>query len=145
MQSFTFKCPTEIVFGKGAEEQVPEKLKAYGATKILIVYGGGSVVRSGLLGHIESALTAAGLVFTSIGGVKPNPRVGLVREGVRLVHEYELDFILAIGGGSVIDSAKGIAHGAANPGIDVWDFCEAHEVHAGRRGADAGGGGQRDE
>ncbi len=122
MQSFTFKCPTEIVFGKGAEEQVPEKLKAYGATKILIVYGGGSVVRSGLLGHIESALTAAGLVFTSIGGVKPNPRVGLVREGVRLVHEYELDFILAIGGGSVIDSAKGIAHGAANPGIDVWDF-----------------------
>ena len=82
MQSFTFKCPTEIVFGKGAEEKVPEKLKAYGATKILIVYGGGSVVRSGLLGRIESALTAAGLVFTSIGGVKPNPRVGLVNIGV---------------------------------------------------------------
>ncbi len=133
MQSFTFKCPTEIVFGKGAEEQVPEKLKAYGATKILIVYGGGSVVRSGLLGHIESALTAAGLVFTSIGGVKPNPRVGLVREGVRLVHEF----------------GEGHRAWRGESGHRCVGFLvrsrEAHEVHAGRRGADAGGGGQRDE
>ncbi len=122
MQSFDFKCPTEVVFGRGAEEQVPEKLKAYGAKRILIVYGGGSVVRSGLLGRIECALTTAGLVFTSIGGVQPNPRVGLVREGVRRVLAHQLDFILAVGGGSVIDSAKAIAHGAANPDTDVWDF-----------------------
>lgn len=122
MQSFTFHCPTEVVFGRGAEDQVPEKLKEHGAKRILIVYGGGSVVRSGLLGRIECALTTAGFVFLTLGGVKPNPRVSLVREGVREILAHKLDFILAVGGGSVIDTAKGIAHGAANPGIDVWDF-----------------------
>ena len=122
MQSFNFKCPTEIVFGRGAEEQVATKLREYGASHIFIVYGGGSVVRSGLLAKVERILLSAGFAVQSLGGVQPNPRLGFVRQGVRTALAFQADFILAIGGGSVIDSAKAIAHGTANPGIDVWDF-----------------------
>lgn len=122
MQSFNFKCPTEIVFGAHAEEQIAEKLRAYGATRVFIVYGGGSVIRTGLLSRIECALTAGGLAFQVLGGVQPNPRVSRVREGVREALAFQANFILAVGGGSVIDSAKAIAHGVSNPGTDVWDF-----------------------
>ncbi|WP_033170412.1 iron-containing alcohol dehydrogenase [Selenomonas sp. ND2010] len=122
MQNFNFKCPTEIVFGRGAEEQVADKLRAYGASRIFVLYGGGSVVKSGLLSKVERILLASGLAFQVMGGVQPNPRLSLVRQGVRMATAFQADFILAIGGGSVIDSAKAIAHGTANPGIDVWDF-----------------------
>lgn len=122
MQSFNFKCPTEVVFGRGAENQVAAKLREYGATKIFIVYGGGSVIKSGLLPNIERQLTEAGLAFQVLGGVQPNPRLSLVRDGVRAAIACGANFILAVGGGSVIDTAKAIAHGTANPGTDVWDF-----------------------
>ena len=122
MQSFNFKMPTEIIFGRHAEDQVAEKLREYGASRVFIVYGGGSVVRSGLLSRIECQLTSNGLAFQVLGGVQPNPRVALVREGIREALAFKANFILAVGGGSVIDSAKAIAHGTANPGTDIWDF-----------------------
>jgi len=122
MQNFTFKCPTDITFGKGAEEQVGKKIKAYGGTHVYIVYGGGSVVRSGLLARVERTLTEAGIAFTVRGGVQPNPLVSHAREGVREAIAFKADFILAVGGGSVIDTAKAIAHGVANPKTDIWDF-----------------------
>ncbi|MCI6606210.1 MAG: iron-containing alcohol dehydrogenase, partial [Mitsuokella jalaludinii] len=122
MQSFEFKMPTEIIFGRHAEDRVAEKLRAYGVSRVYIVYGGGSVVRSGLLSRIECQLTSAGLAFQVLGGVQPNPRVALVREGIREALAFKANFILAVGGGSVIDSAKAIAHGVANPGTDIWDF-----------------------
>ena len=122
MQNFTFKCPTEIVFGRDAELQVAEKIRQYGGHRVFIVYGGGSVVKSGLLARVERCLTSGGLAFEVLGGVQPNPRLSLAREGVREALACKADFILAVGGGSVIDTAKGIAHGVANPGTDIWDF-----------------------
>lgn len=122
MQNFTFKCPTDITFGRGAEEQVGKKIKEYGGTHVFIVYGGGSVVRSGLLARVERTLTEAGIAFTVRGGVQPNPLVSHAREGVREAIAFHADFILAVGGGSVIDTAKAIAHGVANPKTDIWDF-----------------------
>ena len=122
MQAFNFKVPTEIVFGRGAEEQAAEKLMAYNAHRVFIVYGGGSVVKNGLLGKIEKSLQDAGLFTQAKGGVKPNPRLSWVREAVKEAIAFKADFILAIGGGSVIDSAKAVAHGTANPEIDVWSF-----------------------
>ncbi|SHK84037.1 hypothetical protein SAMN05216582_12031 [Selenomonas ruminantium] len=122
MQAFNFKVPTEIVFGRGAEEKVAEKLPTYNAHRVFIVYGGGSIVKSGLLGKIENQLHSAGLFTKSKGGVQPNPRLSWVREAVKEAIDFKADFILAIGGGSVIDSAKATAHGTANPEIDVWSF-----------------------
>ena len=122
MQSFNFKCPTEIIFGKGAETHIAEKIRAYGKSRVFIVYGGGSVIESGLLPRIESQLTAAGLSLQVRGGVKPNPRLAWVRGAINDAMLFKADFILAVGGGSVIDSAKAVAHGVANPGVDIWDF-----------------------
>ncbi len=122
MQAFEFCCPTEIVFGRGAEEKIAEKIRKYGGSRVYIVYGGGSVVKNGLLARIERILTAGGLAFEVLGGVQPNPRVNLAREGVREARLFQANFILAVGGGSVIDTAKAIAHGTANEGTDIWDF-----------------------
>ncbi len=122
MQSFTFQCPTEIVFGPGAELKTAEKIRKYGGHHVYIVYGGGSVIKNGLLARVEQCLTSEGLAFEVLGGVQPNPRLSLAREGVREALAFHADFILAIGGGSVIDTAKAIAHGVANPGTDIWDF-----------------------
>lgn len=122
MQSFEFYCPTEIVFGKGAESKAADKIKKHGGSKVFVVYGGGSVVKSGLLAKIEKELTEAGLGFKALGGVKPNPRVALAREGVKQALDFGADFVLGVGGGSVIDTAKAIAHGIANPDIDIWEF-----------------------
>lgn len=121
MENFTFCSPTNFVFGKGTEEKVGELCSKYGAKKILIVYGGGSVVRSGLLDRVKDSLTKAGLVYTELGGVKPNPEDDKVREGIKMVREEGIDFLLPIGGGSTIDTAKGIACGALYDG-DFWDF-----------------------
>lgn len=119
MQKFTFYTPTEVVFGKGAEDKTAKKVKQYGGSKVLVVYGGGSVKKSGLLDRITETLQAEKIAYEILGGVQPNPRLGLAREGVAQARKMEADFILAIGGGSVIDTAKGIAHGAANPETDI--------------------------
>ena len=122
MQSFTYHCPTEIIFGRGAENAVAEKLRAFGASRVLILYGGGSAERSGLLSRIEKNLTSAGLAFLVMGGVRPNPRVSFVREAIREGIAADVNFVLAVGGGSVIDSAKAVAHGIVNPTVDIWDI-----------------------
>ena len=121
MQNFQYFAPTKVVFGRGTESQAGELVKEQGATKVLIHYGGGSVVRSGLLDRVEASLKEAGIPYVKLGGVKPNPRLSLAREGIELCRKEKVDFLLAVGGGSVIDSTKCIGYGLANEG-DVWDF-----------------------
>lgn len=123
MENFQYYTPTKIIFGRGAEEQTGQLAAEQGCKKVLVHYGGGSVVRSGLLERIYRSLDAVGISYVSQGGVVPNPRLSLVYEGIRLARKEQVDFILAVGGGSVIDSAKAIGYGVANEG-DVWDFYE---------------------
>ena len=123
MGNFQYYTPTKIIFGRGAEEQTGQLAAEQGCKKVLVHYGGGSVVRSGLLERIYRSLDAIGISYVSLGGVVPNPRLSLVYEGIRLARKEQVDFILAVGGGSVIDSAKAIGYGVANEG-DVWDFYE---------------------
>ena len=122
MQAFTQYTPTRIVFGKDTEQQAGSLAKKYGATRVFVVYGGGSVVRSGLLDRVTASLSEAGLEWMAVGGVKPNPRLAFARECVEKSKEFGSDFILAIGGGSVIDTGKATAHGTANPDTDIWEF-----------------------
>lgn len=121
MNNFTFYSPTYFVFGKEEENNVGKYVKRFGGTKVLIHYGGGSVVRTGLLDRVKNSLTAEGLSFVELGGVKPNPRSGLVYEGIELCRKEKVDFVLAVGGGSTIDSSKAIAAGTVYEG-DFWDF-----------------------
>ena len=121
MENFTFYSPTYFVFGKDEEMNAGKYIKRFGGTKVLIHYGGGSVVRSGLLDRVKRSLTDEGLAFVELGGVKPNPRSGLVYEGIELCRKEKVDFVLAIGGGSTIDSSKAIAAGTVYEG-DFWDF-----------------------
>ena len=120
MDNFTFNNPTKIVFGRDAEENCGKEISAYGQN-ILFHYGGGSIKKTGLYDRIVSSLKSAGVKYTELAGVKPNPRLSLVKEGIRICREKKIDFILAVGGGSVIDSAKAIAVGVPYKG-DVWDF-----------------------
>lgn len=122
MKSFNFFSPTEVVFGKGGEQQVGELVKKWGGSKVLLHFGGQSAKKSGLLDRVEASLNAAGVPFVSLGGVQPNPRLSLIYEGIELCKKENVDFILAVGGGSVIDSAKGIGVGLGHPEEDVWDF-----------------------
>jgi alcohol dehydrogenase YqhD (iron-dependent ADH family) len=122
MLNFNYHSPTEVVFGKGAEAQAAGLIKKYAGRRVLIVYGEGSVVRSGLLDRVGEGLLAGGLFVAHHGGAMPNPHLSFVREGVEKALVAEVDFILAVGGGSAIDAAKAIAHGTANPEIDVWKF-----------------------
>ncbi|MBQ5769223.1 MAG: iron-containing alcohol dehydrogenase [Clostridiales bacterium] len=121
MFDFKYFTPTKVVFGKNTEVQVADLIKEFGGTKILIHYGGGSVVRSGLLKRVTDTLDAAGISYVTLGGAVPNPHLGLVYEGIELCKKEKVDFLLAVGGGSAIDSAKAIGYGVANEG-DVWDF-----------------------
>jgi len=121
MENFQFYSPTEFVFGKDAEQQVGRLLKFYQATKVLIHYGGGSVIKSGLLGRVEKKLQEEGISYVLLGGAKPNPVDSLVYVGIDLCRKENVDFVLAVGGGSAIDSAKAIAAGALYDG-DFWDF-----------------------
>lgn len=123
MATYKYFTPTKVIFGKGAEDQVGALLKESGARRVLLHYGGGSVQRSGLLDKVKATLAAEQIAYAELGGVVPNPRLSLVRQGIALMKQEQLDFILAIGGGSVVDSAKAIGYGAANEG-DVWDFYE---------------------
>ncbi len=128
--NFEYFTPTKVVFGRGAEEQTGALVKEQGGHKVLIHYGGGSVVRSRLLEVICRSLDAEGLSYVLLGGVVPNPRLSKVREGIRLCQEENVDFLLAVGGGSVIDSTKAIGYGLANEG-DVWDFYDRKRQAAG--------------
>ena len=121
MNNFTFYSPTCFVFGKDSENQAGSLVKRFGGTKVLIHYGGGSAVKSGLIGRVKASLENEKAECVILGGVKPNPRSSLVYDGIRLCREEKIDFILAVGGGSSIDSAKAIAAGAVYDG-DFWDF-----------------------
>lgn len=122
MDNFVFTNHTKIVFGKGVEGQAGTEVVNYSG-KVLLHFGGGSVIRSGLLDRVRASLKASGVEIVELGGVEPNPRVNLVRDGIKLCKEQNVNFILAVGGGSVIDSAKAIAIGVPYAG-DVWDFYE---------------------
>lgn len=121
MKNFTYQVPTKFVFGRGAENEVGREIRALGGTKVLIHYGGGSAVRSGLIGCVQAALEAEGIAHVELGGVQPNPRDTLVYQGIELARREGVDFVLAVGGGSAIDSSKAIAHGICYDG-DFWDF-----------------------
>ncbi|MCQ2597769.1 MAG: iron-containing alcohol dehydrogenase [Treponema sp.] len=127
MDNFNFYAPTYFAFGKDRENDCGELVKRFGGSKVLIHFGGGSVVRSGLLDRVKVSLTKAGISFVELGGVKPNPRSGLVYEGIELCRKENIDFILAVGGGSSIDSAKAIAAGTVYDG-DFWDFYSGKPV-----------------
>ena len=121
MQDFVYYTPTKIIFGKNTEQQCGGLVKAQKCRKVMIHYGGQSALRSGLVDRIKASLEAEGLAYVTLGGVVPNPRISLIRQGIELARSEGVDFVLAVGGGSVIDSAKGIAYGAVNEG-DVCDF-----------------------
>ena len=121
MENFSFYSPTYFAFGKDSEKQAGSLVRQFGGSKVLIHYGGGSVVRSGLLDRVKQSLADADVPFVELGGVKPNPRSGLVYEGIDLCKKEGVDFILAVGGGSTIDSSKAIAAGVLYDG-DFWDF-----------------------
>ena len=121
MFDFKYFAPTKVLFGKNTESKVADLIKEFGGTKVLIHYGGGSVVRSGLLKRVKDTLDSAGISYVELGGAVPNPHLGLVYEGIELCRKEGVDFLLAIGGGSAIDSAKAIGYGLANEG-DVWDY-----------------------
>ena len=121
MNSFTYYAPTKVVFGLGAEAQAGQLCRDFGATKVLVHFGGQHAVRSGLIDRICASLDEAGLPHVELGGVVPNPRLSLVHKGLELARAEGVDFILAVGGGSVIDSSKSIAYGLACGG-DPWDF-----------------------
>ena len=130
MFDFKYYTPTKVIFGRGTELRVAELIREFGGSRVLIHYGGGSVVRSGLLKKVTDTLDAAGIAYVTLGGAVPNPRLSLVYEGIELCKREGIDFLLAVGGGSAIDSAKAIGYGVANEG-DVWDFYDYKRKAAG--------------
>ena len=118
MKSFEYCVPTRVVFGTDSLDKLPAQLEKCGALRVLVVYGGQSAKKSGLLDKVLALLDGAGISHQELGGVQPNPHLGLAREGVKKAIAMDAQLILAIGGGSVIDTAKAIAHGKANPEID---------------------------
>ena len=124
MKNFRQYTPTEILFGKDTEDLTGEEVRKWGGSRVLIVFGGGSVVRSGLLKRVEDTLVAEGIVYEEFGGVHPNPLMSFAQKGVEEAISFDADLILAVGGGSAIDTAKAIAHGVANPEAtleEIWD------------------------
>ena len=122
MNNFIYETPTKVYFGKDEELEIGKLVAAYHPKKVLIHFGGGSARKSGLLDRVEASLSAENIAYVELGGVVANPELSLVRKGIALCQEEGVDFILAVGGGSVMDSSKDIANGVANPEIDVWDF-----------------------
>lgn len=129
MNNFTFYTPTYFVFGKGTENSTGQYVKQFGGSKVLIHYGGGSVVKSGLLDRVKASLDGEGIKYVELGGVQPNPKSDLVYEGIELCRKEGVDFVLPVGGGSTIDSAKAIAIGVPYDG-DFWDFFKGETVKA---------------
>ncbi len=122
MEKFVYYAPTEIVFGKKAEEQTAAMVKKHGGSRVFLVYGGQSAVKSGMLERIENNLRDNGIEVLSMGGVVPNPLVSTARKMAKAAIAFKADFILGVGGGSVLDTAKAVAHALANPGHDLWEF-----------------------
>lgn len=123
IKDFNFYAPTRVVFGKESEKNIGKLVRDYGGSNVLVHFGGGSAERSGLLNVVRHQLTDAGLKFVELSGVVPNPLLSKVYEGIDLCRQQQIDFILAVGGGSMIDSAKAIGYGVPYAG-DVWDFWE---------------------
>lgn len=123
MNNFSFYAPTKIIFGRGTEAEVGSLVSEYNCKKVLLHYGSGSVKKTGLLDKVKASLDTAHISYVELGGVVPNPRLSLVREGIALCKREGVDFLLAVGGGSVIDSAKAIGYGCAND-FDVWNIFE---------------------
>ncbi len=121
--NFDYYTPTKVVFGRDTELRTGELVREQGGTKVLVHYGGGSAVRSGVLDRVCASLEAAGISYVKLGGVVPNPRLSKVKEGIELCRKEGVDFLLGVGGGSVLDSAKAIGYGLTNEG-DIWDFYE---------------------
>ena len=122
MKNFIYETPTKVYFGKGEENKVGKLIAEYQPQKVLLPYGGKSAKDSGLLDRVKKCLEEENINYVELGGVVANPELGLVREGIALCIQEGVDFVLAVGGGSVLDSAKAIANGAANPDMDVWEF-----------------------
>ena len=127
MKDFNFYAPTRVVFGRESEEKLPQLIQQAGGSKVLVHYGGGSARRSGLLDKVFKMLGEAGISYVELGGVVPNPLLSRVKEGIALCRQEKVDFILAVGGGSVIDSSKAIGYGVCYEG-DVWDFWDGKAV-----------------
>ena len=133
MNNFTFCTPTKVIFGKDIEKQIGETIKGYGASRVLIHYGGGSVKKTGLFDKVVNSLESAGLSYIELGGVEPNPKLSFIHKGIELCKKENIDFILAVGGGSVVDSSKAIGVGLVT-GNDPWQYAstgthpEPHEV-----------------
>ncbi len=127
MNKFEFYSPTKVIFGKGVEERVGSEIKKWGGSKVLVHFGGGSVKKSGLLDRVIASLQSENIEYVLLGGAQPNPRVSLVREGIELCRKANVDFVLGLGGGSAIDSAKAIALGVPYMG-DVWDLFDGKAV-----------------
>ena len=127
MENFSFYSPTYFLFGKKQEHNTGECVKKFGGTKLLIHYGGGSVIKSGVLDRVKKSLDEQGIAYAELGGAQPNPRSGLVYRGIELCRNEKVDFVLAVGGGSVIDSAKAIAAGVPYAG-DFWDFFKGKNI-----------------
>ena len=127
MKDFNFYAPTRVVFGRESEEKLPQLIQQYGGGKVLVHYGGGSAKRSGLLDKVFKMLNETGISYVELGGVVPNPLLSKVQEGIDLCRREHVNFILAVGGGSVIDSSKAIGYGVGYPG-DVWDFWDGKAV-----------------
>jgi len=122
MEAFTQNTPTEIIFGKNAENEAANLIKKHGGSRVIIVYGEGSVVKSGLLDKICAGLDGEGISYHKHGGATPNPHLSFAKAGIKAAVDFKADFVLAVGGGSAIDAAKAIAHGTANPETDIWKF-----------------------
>ena len=122
MNNFVYETPTKVYFGRGEEEKVGKLVKDFNPKKVLLHYGGKSAKESGLIDRVKKSLESEGIAYVELGGVCPNPELKLVREGIKLCQSEGVDFVLAVGGGSVMDSAKDIANGVANPDVDVWEF-----------------------
>ena len=127
MENFTFWSPTCFVFGKDTESRAGSLVRRFGGSRVLIHYGGGSALRSGLIDRVKASLEQEGLPYFLLGGVQPNPRSGLVYRGIELCRKEGVDFVLAVGGGSAIDSAKAIAAGTVYDG-DFWDFYSGRRI-----------------
>lgn len=122
MHSFTYHSPTEVIFGRDAQQKTGARIRKYGGKRVLLVYGGGSAVRSGLLAQVRRSAEEEGLICEEFGGARANPTLEHARKGVQAAVSFGADFIVGIGGGSAIDTAKAIAIGAANPDTDIWEF-----------------------
>ncbi|MDR2553717.1 MAG: iron-containing alcohol dehydrogenase, partial [Treponema sp.] len=120
MENFVFQCGTKVIFGRNTESHIGGEVKMY-TEKVLLVYGGSSVIKHGILDKVKASLRASGLAWIEFGGARPNPRLTLVEKGIALCRQEKIGFILAVGGGSPIDTAKAIALGVPYEGA-VWDF-----------------------